>query len=319
MQTPRSGSPLSSQSHAHLTQQLDLAGLRRAGKYVVLGGDDRPDRRPPPPRTPRAAASICRGRYPPGGAFIQEIAGAFCFVCNQCAHRCARGGRGEIRFLDVKALHVLGGQVDAVAAEVLGHVLQVFDDLKCGTDRVGQPDPLGGLGAGDAEDQAADGVGGQLAVGEEVVVGLVAGDELVLAVRGDQAEEGLGGQRAAADGGLEAAQQGVARGAVEDAVEVGLEGVEEDQAVLGLRGCNAEQPGVGAAGARSPSPMSSTRRANPYTAMRSVRQALGRKKGATGKFSPAALSSVPRSGSPVAAMPLPVTARCQGRGRRMLR
>src|SRR2546430_8999766 len=38
-----------------------------------------------------------------GGAFIQEIAGALCFVCNQCAQRCARGGRGEIRLLDRKS------------------------------------------------------------------------------------------------------------------------------------------------------------------------------------------------------------------------
>ena len=109
-----------------------------------------------------------------GGAFIQQIAGALRFVCNQGAHRCARGFRGEVRLLDVKALHVLGGQIDAVAAEVLGDVLEVLDDLEGRADRVGVPDPLGGRGAGDGEDETADGVGGQLAVGEQVVVGLVA-------------------------------------------------------------------------------------------------------------------------------------------------
>lgn len=129
-----------------------------------------------------------------GGAFIQEFAGALRFVCNQSAHRCARGFSGEIRFLDVKALHVLGGQIDPVAAEVLGDVLEVFDDLECRADRVRETDPLGGRGAGDGEHETADGVGGQLAVGEQVVVGLVAGDELVLTVGGDQAEEGLGGE-----------------------------------------------------------------------------------------------------------------------------
>lgn len=148
----------------------------------------------------------------------------------------------------MKALHVLGGQIDPVAAEVLGDVLEVFDDLEGRADRVRETDPLGGRGAGDGEHETADGVGGQLAVGEQVVVGLVAGDELVLAVGGDQAEEGLGGERAAADRGLEAAQQGVARGPVEDPVQVGLEGVQEEHPVLGLLGRHAEQPGVGSAG-----------------------------------------------------------------------
>ncbi|BFO17431.1 hypothetical protein SHKM778_38190 [Streptomyces sp. KM77-8] len=92
----------------------------------------------------------------------------------------------------METFHVRGGQVDAVAAEVLGDVLKVFDDLECGADVVGTAHPLRGRGAGDGEDQPADRVGGQLAVGEQVVVGLVPLDELVLAVGGDQAEEGLG-------------------------------------------------------------------------------------------------------------------------------
>jgi hypothetical protein len=99
-----------------------------------------------------------------------------------------------------------------------------------------------------AEHEAADRVCGEFTVGKEIVVGLVACDELVLAVRRDQAEEGLRGERAAADGRLEAAQQGVAGGAVEDPAQIGLEGVEEDHAVLGVLGRHAEQPGVGAAG-----------------------------------------------------------------------
>lgn len=92
----------------------------------------------------------------------------------------------------MKALHVLGGQVDAVAAEVLGHVLEVLDDLERRAHRVGAADPLGRGRSGDGEDQTADGVRGEFTVGEQIVVGLVPLDELVLAVGRDQAEEGLG-------------------------------------------------------------------------------------------------------------------------------
>lgn len=116
----------------------------------------------------------------------------FCFVCNQCSHRCACCGGGEIRLLDVEAFHVLGRQVDTVAAEVLGDVLEVFDDLQRRAHRVGAADAIGRGGSGDGEDQTADGIGGQLTVGEQVVIGLVPLDQLVLAVGRDQAEEGLG-------------------------------------------------------------------------------------------------------------------------------
>ena len=86
----------------------------------------------------------------------------------------------------MEAVHVLGGEIDPVAAEVLGDVLEVLDDLERGAHGVGAADPLGGRGAGDGEDETADGVGGQLAVCEEFVVGLVAADLLVLAVGLDQ-------------------------------------------------------------------------------------------------------------------------------------
>lgn len=182
-----------------------------------------------------------------GSAFIQEVPGAFGFVCNQCAHRCARCFRRQVGFVDVEALHVLGGQIDPVTPEVLGDVLEVLDDLQCGAHRVGAADAFGRAGPRDGEDEPADGVGGEFAVGEQVVVGLVPADELVLAVGGDQGEKRPGGQRVPADGRLEAAQQGVARRAVEDAAQVGLEGVEQHEAVLGVGAGHAEQAGVGAA------------------------------------------------------------------------
>lgn len=175
-----------------------------------------------------------------GGAFIQEVSGAFRFVRNQCAHLCACVRGGEIGFGDAEALHVLGGQVDAVAAEVLGHVLEVLDDLQCGADRVRAADPLGCGGAGDAEHEPADRVRRQFAVGEEVLVGGVAADDLVLAVGLDEAEEGRGREAVAPDGGLQGAEQRVADvvGAdVEDPAQVRLEGIEHGEAVLGrLRG-----------------------------------------------------------------------------------
>ncbi len=167
----------------------------------------------PPATNPASSSFSLPWTLPTRGAPSFRRSRALCgFVRNQRAHRRAGGFRGEVRLLDVKTLHVRGGQVDAVAAEVLGDVLEVLDDLQRRADRVGAADPLGRRGAGDGEDETADGVGGELAVGEEVVVGLVPADQLVLAVGGDQAEERLGGQGAAADGRLQAAQQGVARG-----------------------------------------------------------------------------------------------------------
>ena len=201
-----------------------------------------------------------------GGAFIQQVAGAFRLVRDQGAHRCARGRarRGPPR--DVEALHVLGGQVDAVAAEVLGDVLEVLDDLQGGADRVGAADPLGGRGAGDGEDEPADGVGGQLAVGEQVVVGLVPPDQLVLAVGLDQAEEGLGGEARGggrwAGGARSSGWRGRRRRCRRRGRRSASKASSMREPVVGVgrveaRGGRASAP----PGARSPSPMSSTRRA----------------------------------------------------------
>lgn len=151
----------------------------------------------------------------------------------------------------MEAPHVLGGQVDPVAAQVLGDVLDVLDDLEGGADGVGEADPFGGAGAGEGQHEAADRVGGQLAVRDEVRVGLVARDALVLAVGLDEPEEGFGGQAVGAHHGLQGEQQRVARGAVrgaEHAQQVGLEGVEHGEPVVHRFGFEAEQYGVVSAG-----------------------------------------------------------------------
>lgn len=187
------------------------------------------------------------------GAFVQQRACALGFECDQRAYGRA-GGRGrELRLGHVEAAQVLGGQVDPVATEVLGDVLDVFDDLQGGADGVGAADPFGGAGAGEGEHQAADRVRGQLAVAGQVGVRLVARDPLVLAVGLDQGEERLGGQVMGADDGPQGLQQRVPRrsdgaGAVEDAVQVGFEGVEHGGPVVDRGGVETEEHGVAPAG-----------------------------------------------------------------------
>ena len=79
-----------------------------------------------------------------------------------------------------------------------------------GADGVGEADPLGARGTGELEDQAADRVRGEFAVGEEVFVGLVAPHLLVLAVGLDEPEKRLGSEHTAADRRLQSPQEGVA-------------------------------------------------------------------------------------------------------------
>ncbi len=187
-------------------------------------------------------------------AFVQQFTCALGFECDQGAY--GRAGRrgGELRLGDVEAAQVLGGQVDPVAAEVFGDVLDVFDDLQGGADGVGAADPFGSAGAGEGEHEAADRVRGQLAVADQVGVRLVARDPLVLAVGLDQSEERLGGQAVGADDGLQGLQQRVLRrsggtaGTVEDAVQVGLEGVEQGEPVVDRGGVETEEYGVVSAG-----------------------------------------------------------------------
>lgn len=79
------------------------------------------------------------------GALVQQLPGALGLERDQGAYGGA-GRRGrELRPGHVETAHVLGGQVDPVAAEVLGDVLDVFGDLQGGADGVGAADPFGVL------------------------------------------------------------------------------------------------------------------------------------------------------------------------------
>lgn len=92
----------------------------------------------------------------------------------------------------------------------------------------------------------ADGVGRELAVGEQVRVGPVAADLLVLPVGLDEPEEGFGGERAAPHGGAQCAHQGVSRvlaGGQEDTVQIGFECVQQGEPVVGLSGFESEPAG----------------------------------------------------------------------------
>lgn len=185
------------------------------------------------------------------GAFLQQLACALGLEGDQGAYGGA-GGRGrELGLGHVEAAHVLGGQVDPVTAEVLGDVLDVFDDLQGGADGVGAADAFGGAGAGEGEHEATDRVRGQLAVADQVGVGLVARDPLVLPVGLDQPEERLGGQVVGADDGPEGLQQRVPRRAVraaEHPVQVRLQGVEHGGPVVDRGGVESEEYGVVSAG-----------------------------------------------------------------------
>ncbi len=89
------------------------------------------------------------------------------------------------------------------ARQVLGDVLPVLGQLQGGAYQVGEPFPVRGSRAEDVQHDAADGVGGQPAVGQQLIEGLVAGDVLVVAVGLDQVAKGLGRDGALRDGGCE--------------------------------------------------------------------------------------------------------------------
>src|SRR5205807_8286688 len=135
-----------------------------------------------------------------------------------------------------EAIEVLGGDVHAAAPEVLGHVLPMLDQLQAAAHRVGEAQAVRGGRVEDVQHQAPDRVGGELAVGQEVLDGLVRVDLLVLAVGGDQGAQRGGGDVAGADGVRQAPQEGILRFAglaVVDAVDLRVQPVQERQPIAG--------------------------------------------------------------------------------------
>ena len=170
---PRSGSPLSSQmsppprAAGRAWWAWAVQGVRRDPAAAIAWSAARP-----PATKPASSSFSLPWTLPTSGAPSSSRSRARS-ASKAISARTDAPAVGAARSASVtcESLHVLGGQVDAVAAEVLGDVLEVLDDLQGGADRVGAPDALGGGGAGDAEDEPADGVRGQLAVGQQVVVG----------------------------------------------------------------------------------------------------------------------------------------------------
>jgi hypothetical protein len=89
-------------------------------------------------------------------------------------------------------VEVLLRQVDAAHAVVLRDVLPVLHELQTGADPVRELDALGGGPAEDVQHEFADGIRRELAVADQIVERRIAGDQLVLPVGLDQAEQWIG-------------------------------------------------------------------------------------------------------------------------------
>jgi hypothetical protein len=115
----------------------------------------------------------------------------------------------ELLVGDVEALHGVGGDVAAAAGAVFDDVLIEVGELQAGADFVGELHELFGVVAADEEDEAADGIGGVARVVFERGEGFVVGVDLVLLEGGDEVVEGLDGEIALRDGGLQGDVDGV--------------------------------------------------------------------------------------------------------------
>lgn len=205
---------------------------RRPAEHVVArpldgvergpaSGDERRD------RERRAAAQGAHERKP----FVEQRARPVDLERDQRPQPAARRGLREVALVAAEASHVGGRNIDPAAGRILGHVLPVLGELEPAADRIGKAEALGRRRAEDMEHEVADGVGRELAVGEEVVDRLVALDLLILAVGVDQPAEGLGGDPAFADGRREAAYERMGRGTGVDLLELVIEPVEQFEAV----------------------------------------------------------------------------------------
>ncbi len=129
--------------------------------------------------------------------------------------------------------HVVGGQIDTTGPGVFGHVLPVLGQLQSGADGVGPALPLGGGHLEGGQHQPSDRVGGQPAVGDEVVEGGVAPDHLILPVGRDEVRER---RRIGVDRPYGRGRPGDQR------VQAGPLGVRERQASLGFRPVERRHP-----------------------------------------------------------------------------
>ena len=115
----------------------------------------------------------------------------------------------ELLLRAAERLHVLQWDVDAAYRVVARHVLPEVGELERGARRVGEQHVLLGCIAEDVEHHPSNGVGGVVAVVEDVGVGLEPFRPLVDAVRLDQFAERLLRDLRAPDGVLQCNHDGV--------------------------------------------------------------------------------------------------------------
>ena len=148
----------------------------------------------------------------------------------------------QVRAVAAKAPKVLGRQVDASAAQILGDVLAVLGQLQRSADRVRAAHARGRGGVEHVQHELADRVCGQRAVAAQLLPGVIRADPLVDAVCLDQARERLTRQPALAQRGFQRDQQRPGGAALEGAVELALELIQRRQPRLGRvrRDCAAK-------------------------------------------------------------------------------
>ena len=123
----------------------------------------------PPPTYPATAIRARPPRRPTSGAPSSRALGPRDLERDQLPY--LRAGRPgvEVGRDDAEAIEVLGREVDAPGGAVLRHVLPVLGELQRRAHLVGERDPVGCRGAEDVQDELADGVRREVAVGHELV------------------------------------------------------------------------------------------------------------------------------------------------------
>ncbi len=136
------------------------------------------------------------------------------------------------------------GKVDPIAGDVLSDILQVLDDLQRDAHVVRERDAGERAHLEDPEDELTDRRGGQSAVGDEILEGLVADHRLVTPVRLDQAVERIERKIEAPDRRGQALEERVRGPTRCGELELAGEPVEEEDAVApGLVADVIGQPG----------------------------------------------------------------------------
>ncbi len=182
-------------------QSAPAPGTRRPGENFVARALDRIERRAPAGEEggdgqALATVQLAHER----GPVVEQRSRSRDLESEHRAQRlarsCAARTSAGIEFGEcaAEARHVLGRQVYAAGCVVLGDVLAVLSHLQCRADRVRQRDPRRGGPPEDAEHELADGVGGQRAVGAQLLPAFVPRVSLVGPIGRDQAQERLARQ-----------------------------------------------------------------------------------------------------------------------------